>query len=160
MASIARAGVVDLQAVSDYELEKEVIRRGYRLSRFPFIIEKELYHVVDITRMSGADFHDYLWRVWKIKLPCGRTTLGLLDALTMRFPHVVGYDAIIDRMYGHDPQGGPLNTRGVIATVLCKMRPKLEGSPFSIETYHSSGLILKVDRDKLLHPPQLGSRSD
>ena len=68
--------------------------------------------------------------------------LRLLDALVSGGERFQSHQMIADGMYADDPQGGPLDSRGVIRVVVHKLRPKLEASGWRIESRFGVGYRL------------------
>ncbi len=72
------------------------------------------------------------------KLPTTHPRI-LLQALLWQLDRFIPYDAIIDLLWGDDPDGGPLNAQNVIAVMVHRLRQQ----GHKIETWHGIGLRMR-----------------
>ncbi len=63
----------------------------------------------------------------------------LLQALLWQLDRFISYDAIVDLLWGNDPDGGPLCAKNIIAVTIHRLRQ--EGH--KIETEHGFGIRLR-----------------
>lgn len=96
-------------------------------------------------KCCGRQMHDFA------KLPVTDLTnreLLLLEALVSSGERFQTYRGIAETMYADDPQGGPLDVRGVIRVVVHKLRSKLQASGWIIESRHGQGYRLIPSADE------------
>jgi DNA-binding response OmpR family regulator len=76
---------------------------------------------------------------------CTGHSMTLLTALYAAYPGSMAYERILDRIWGHDTDGGPLTARNVLHVLMARMRPSLRQIGVGIGTDRASGLRLTID---------------
>jgi DNA-binding response OmpR family regulator len=74
--------------------------------------------------------------------PLTPTEYRILSLLWRHRSRLVPAEKIIEHLYGHDPNGGPLYARTLITVYMSKLRKKLAGTRFQIRNQWMSGYRL------------------
>ncbi len=74
--------------------------------------------------------------------PLTPTEHRILSLLWSQRSRLVRSEAIIEHLYGDDPNGGPLYARTLVTVYMSKLRKKLTGTPYEIRNQWMTGYRL------------------